>query len=312
MNKLKLVTSNINKSRQMLAETVARIEGAYSPDTIRAYKADFAKFIDYCESHGESALPGPPDLVAGFIELLANTDHSSASIRRAMCGVASIHRLNRYADPTKDPEVNIAIRKMHRQLGRACRQTQGITQEILDELLAATDNKMRGCRDRALLLVAYDTLCRRSEIVSLQIEDVRIQIKDGIESMSILLKRSKTDQDAKGTWLYISADAQQALKEWIDLLGTKSGPLFRGVNRGEKITGSLGRGQVGRIYKRLGRLSNLDEELIRKISGHSMRVGVAQDLLVAGASMPMIMKRGRWSKTDTIMKYIENAVYFVD
>ena len=125
--------------------------------------------------------------------------------------------------------------------------------------------------------------------------------------MSILLKRSKTDQDAKGKWLYISADAQEALKEWIDQLGTKLGPLFRGVNRGDRITRSLGRGQVGRIYKRLGRLSNLDEKMIAKISGHSMRVGAAQDMLLAGTSLPMIMKRGRWSKTDTVMRYVENT-----
>ncbi len=45
--------------------------------------------------------------------------------------------------------------------------------------------------------------------------------------------------------------------------------------------------------------------VIQKISGHSMRVGAAQDLLLSGASMPMIMNRGRWSKTDTVMRYIE-------
>ena len=312
MAKLKLVSKGATSPRQVLAETIARIDGAYAPATIRAYKADFATFIGYCEDHHEIALPAPPELIASFIAQLENTDHSSASIRRAMCGISTIHKLNRYADPTKDPEVNIAMRKMHRKLGRACGQAQGITQELLDQMLAATDNTMRGCRDRALLLVAYDTLCRRSEIVSLQVEDVHIKNKDGVENISILLKRSKTDQDAKGKWLYIGIDAQQALKEWIKRMGVKNGPLFKGVDRGDKITGSLGSGQVGRIYKRLGGLSGLDEELIAKISGHSMRVGAAQDLLVAGASMPMIMKRGRWSKTDTVMRYVEHAVYSVD
>ena len=33
-----------------LAETLARIEGAYAPATIRAYRADFASFIEFCES----------------------------------------------------------------------------------------------------------------------------------------------------------------------------------------------------------------------------------------------------------------------
>jgi hypothetical protein len=34
-----------------------------------------------------------------------------------------------------------------------------------------------------------------------------------------------------------------------------------------------------------------------------MRVGAAQDLLNSGASMPIIMQRGRWSKTDTVMRF---------
>ena len=44
-----------------------------------------------------------------------------------------------------------------------------------------------------------------------------------------------------------------------------------------------------------------------RISGHSLRVGAAQDLLKKGASLPAIMHRGRWSKTDTVMRYLENA-----
>ncbi len=43
------------------------------------------------------------------------------------------------------------------------------------------------------------------------------------------------------------------------------------------------------------------------ISGHSMRVGAAQDLLNSGASMPIIIQRGRWSKTDTVMRYVEHS-----
>ncbi len=36
-----------------------------------------------------------------------------------------------------------------------------------------------------------------------------------------------------------------------------------------------------------------------------MRVGAAQDLLREGTSHPNIMNRGRWSKTDTVMRYVE-------
>jgi len=53
--------------------------------------------------------------------------------------------------------------------------------------------------------------------------------------------------------------------------------------------------------------AGIGESEIKGISGHSMRVGAAQDLLSSGASMPIIMQRGRWSKTDTVMRYLEHG-----
>jgi len=38
-----------------------------------------------------------------------------------------------------------------------------------------------------------------------------------------------------------------------------------------------------------------------------MRVGAAQDLLREGMSLPNIMHRGRRSKTDTVMRYVEQV-----
>ena len=38
-----------------------------------------------------------------------------------------------------------------------------------------------------------------------------------------------------------------------------------------------------------------------------MRVGAAQDLLANGASLPQIMIMGRWTKVDTVMKYLEKS-----
>jgi site-specific recombinase XerD len=45
-------------------------------------------------------------------------------------------------------------------------------------MLAATQDGLRGDRDRALLMVAYDTLCRRSELLSLQVKDISTQVFD--------------------------------------------------------------------------------------------------------------------------------------
>jgi hypothetical protein len=38
-----------------------------------------------------------------------------------------------------------------------------------------------------------------------------------------------------------------------------------------------------------------------------MRVGGAHDLLNTGASLPQIMVKGGWAKTDTVMRYVERT-----
>lgn len=86
--------------------------------------------------------------------------------------------------------------------------------------------------------------------------------------------------------------------------------LMVGIDRGGRISlSSLCSGQVNRIFKRMARRAGLEEVVIEGISGHSMRIGAAQDLLNSGASMPIIMQRGRWSKTDTVMRYLEHSGY---
>lgn len=204
-----------NQATKLLQETIARIEGAYAHSTIRAYKADFDKFIEFCEERNQGALPALPSSIANFIIELSNDKRSSAGIRRALCGISTIHKLNRFADPTKDPDVTIEMRRMHRKLGRSSSQAGSINADTLDKLLLTTDDSIRGIRDRALLLVAYDTLCRRSELVSLQVKDVKINIKNEIETSSILLRKSKTDQDSTGKWLHLSPRAHLALVEWM-------------------------------------------------------------------------------------------------
>lgn len=296
-----------SNSKAILSETLQRIEGAYAPATIRAFKADFHTFIAYCIEHQTNPLPANPSVVSHYIDYLSNCTFTSAYIRRIIVSISSVHKLNRFEDPTKDCDVQLAIRKMHRKLGRSSKQVAGITRKILEKMMDATENDLRGIRDRALMLVAYDTLCRRSELVDLLAEDIQREPTEKAESvqLSIKLRKSKTDQNSLGRWLHLTGKASKALEEWLLASRIQLGPIFRGINRGNEIAEKLGSGQIARIYKRMAKKANLNCDTIKNISGHSMRVGAAQDLLREGASLPVIMNRGRWSKTDTVMRYVE-------
>ena len=295
-----------SKNLNLLEKTMARIEGAYAPSSIRAYRADFLEFIRFCETHKTQPIPASPMATAKFIAQLSASTRSSASIRRAVASISTIHRLNRVADPTKDPDALLEMRRMHRTKGRACKQAKAINAEILEKLLYVTGNNIRGIRDRALLLVAYDTLCRRSELIAMEINHLEVTAHNGGEYMTILIKRSKTDQDSMGKKLHLTNRTMHAVQEWIQHLSKENGHIFRGINRGERVSESLGAGQINRIFKALGRKAGLEESIIHGLSGHSMRVGHAQDLANSGANLPIIMSKGRWSKTDTVMRYIEH------
>jgi len=294
-------------SRNILAKTIEKIDGAYSPATIRAYKTNFERFINFCDGKNAIAISANEAVITSYILHLIKENLKSASIRIAIASISAIHRLNQYDDPTTHPNVKLEMRRMHRNLGRESKQAAGINYKLLKKMLKTTDYSLKGLRDKALLLTAYDSMCRRSELISLSIDDAIIDQEN--QSVRIKLRRSKTDQDGLGRWLYLSNEAQSAVLKWLEVSQIESGKLFRGITRGNIASKSLSSAQVNRIFKSAALNSRVNMSIVRGISGHSMRVGAAQDLLISGASLPMIMQRGRWSKADTVMRYIENTSF---
>lgn len=293
-----------NTTVPQLTVLLKHLDGAYAPNTLRAYRADMLEFINYCDQSGSNALPASPAMVASFLQECTAQNIKTATIRRKVSSISAIHRLSYLEDPTKHPEVKITVRKISRQLGTRFEQAFPVTRSILDKLLAVCGQDLRGIRNRALLLLAYDSMCRRSELVSLRVDEMEWLSDDGL---SILLRKSKTDQQGSGKWIHLSSEATNAVEDWLHAAGINDGFILRGILPNEKISGSLCDSRLSRIYKSLARRAGLSERIVQGISGHSMRVGGAQDLLIQGASLPQIMVKGGWAKTDTVMRYVERV-----
>ena len=285
-----------NNPRKQLKALIQHLDGAYAPNTLRAYRADFSEFIGFCEKSDSESLPADPILVASFVECLAETNKSS-TIRRKVATISAIHRYSYLGDPTKHPEVKIAIRKVNRRLGTRYSQARPINRDVLEKMLDQCGTDLRGTRNRMLLLLAYATLRRRSELTSLYIEDLTI-LEDG--TGSIFLRQSKTDQTRSGATLPLDAELVSAICKWLSRSKLCSGYLLRGI-QGDSINNSLDPGQVARIFKLLARQARIDSN---NISGHSTRIGAAQDLLNEGKTLGQIMAIVGWSKVDTVMRYV--------
>jgi site-specific recombinase XerD len=291
-------------AHKTLFDLLAHIDGAYAPNTIRAYRADMLEFIQYCDQAWNTALPANPLTVSDFLLSTSKQGIKNSTIRRKVSSISAVHRLLNHIDPTKHPEVKITLRKISRQLGNRFDQSYPVTRDLLNRLLQVCKGDIRGLRNKALLLLAYDSMRRRSELVSLRIEDINWLPS---QNCCILLRRSKTDQQGSGKWIHLTVETTLAIKRWIDAANLSEGLILRGIKPGGLITPSLCEGRIPRIYKSLAKRASLNQETIAGISGHSMRVGGAQDLLRLGASLPQIMAKGGWSKTDTVMRYVERS-----
>ena len=247
---------------------------------------------------GARPLPADPFVVSEFLLDSADAENNRAStIRRKCASISAIHRYGYFEDPTKHPEVKIAIRKINRKLGTRFKQARPINRLVLDRMLHVCGDDSHGIRNRMILLLAYTTLRRRSELTSLRVEDLTL-CGDG--QGVILLRQSKTDQTQEGVLLALDIETTFAVKHWIDSAEISDGYLLRGIT-GNGLNLAMDPGQVSRTFKSLAVRAKLDPV---QISGHSTRIGAAQDLLDSGVSIGQIMAKVGWSKVDTVMRYV--------
>ena len=281
---------------------LSRMEGAYSANTIRSYRADFTIFEAWCRQERRSALPATPETVANFV-LAQSKSAAPATVSRRRAAIAKIHRLLKLDSPVRSEEVNLATRTVFRQQGRRQDQALGLTSTLKQKLIVACPDDLMGLRDRALITIGYDTLCRRAELVQLQIHDLTIR-PDG--SGTILVRKSKADQFGDGRLAYLSADSLEHLNRWFRAADLNVGPIFRGIRGTQLMPDALHPYSVARVIKDRARDANLDKTVIAKLSGHSMRVGAAQDMAAAGIDLGAIMHAGGWKSPDMVMRYIEH------
>ena len=140
--------------------------------------------------------------MAQYVDYLA-TISKSATIRRRINSLGTVLKLSKHHDPTKQPEVILAIKRMHRKIGRAQQRAAPLNKLLLNQLLNNCDNSIMGIRNQVLLRLGYETMRRRSELCSFKFKDVD-QAPNG--KPIIRLNFSKTDQYGAGKVLPISEE----------------------------------------------------------------------------------------------------------
>jgi integrase len=175
------------------AAAQALAKKATAAATLRAYKADWAQFSQWCEAHGFVPVPAAPATVGAYLASLA-VSHAPTTIRRRLSALGKVHRFDDLPWNPAHRAIQGPLQGVLRTHGRPVRKAVALTLKMLRQILLTCDQSARGRRDRALLLFGFVGALRRSELVALRVEDVAV-VPGGLR---LRIRRGKTDQGGRG------------------------------------------------------------------------------------------------------------------
>lgn len=271
-----------------------------SDATLRAYAADAKTFGDWARLQGvATVVPATPEKVAQFLEAQGAAGKSMATIRRYAATLSKLHKAACLPNPVETQLVVMTLRGLARTLGTQQRQAHGLTAREADRICARLGDRLKDCRDAALVLVGRDLLARSSELIALHVEDIT-PTTDGSGGCLIEMRRKKTSTEA--VTYFVGAEAAAALQAWLKRARITGGLVFRSINRGGCVSErGLAIQDVGRILKAAAATGRLEHHA--SVSGHSLRVGMAQDLVDANCDLASVMQAGGWQSARMVARY---------
>ena len=292
-----------------LAAAQAFAGRATAAATLRAYKADWMHFSQWCATHGFVPVPAAPATIGAYLASLAES-HAPSSIRRRLSALGKMHRFNDLPWNPGHRDIQGPLQGLLRSHGRPARPAAALSLAMLRQLLASCDQSQRGRRDRALLLFGFAGALRRSELVSLRVEDVAI-VAGGLR---LRIRRGKTDQAGQGAEIglprgkFLETCPVRAFEAWQAVAKRKAGPLFRKISTGDRIGGdALHPDAVRRILAQRVGIAGLSIEGFERLSPHALRSGFITEAYNKGVRDEDIMRHTRHRDLRTMRGYVRRA-----
>ena len=276
-------------SLQLPRETASLIKASISENTLKAYQHALHNLETWLSGRILSDA-----LLANYITVLHGDRKSPSTIGQVVAAVKWRFR-HQSQMPVQLPitDATLAgIRREGKDRGRG--QVDGITWQDVDRvcIYAETQGTLAGLRDAAMIRLMSDCLLRISEVVAVDVEDIK--------GKTLAIGSSKTDPEGRGENLYICDQTRRVLKRYRKMGDISGGALFRRIRRGDHIHNErLTAHSARRIIKKRAAAAGVGGF----ISGHSLRVGSAVSLAKAGASVVDMQVAGRWKSAQMPAHY---------
>lgn len=248
-----------------------KVEKGLGALTVSAYTRDIGQFAAFLNRGKRTLLSARKDEVRGFIQQLFANAVDGRSVARKLSAIRHLYRyllLDRRIG--RDPTLNIPLPKQWKVLPKS------LALEEVEQLITAnvtTGHKDSGAlaiRNRAMFEVFYAGALRVSEIVSLKVEDVKLE-------MGCVLVRGKGDKERI---VPLGRSAQDALSIYLresrpKLSGNRSSPVLFIARGAKKIT----RQRVWQMVRAASAVAG------RHASPHMLRHSCATHMVGNGADL---------------------------
>lgn len=294
----------INKINELESQTLKNIKNSKSHNTIRAYKADILGFEKFCKSLNLNSLPADPRTISLFITDLSK-EKKISTIKRKLAAIKVTHMLaGKYID-LKNPIINENLNSIKKQIGSYQKSKKPILIEDLKKIINIINldkNIKTKLRNKALILVGFSGAFRRTELVSIEFDDLDF-VSEGVK---IFIKKSKTDQSGEGM---IKALPYFNNKDFCPVINLKNwlNYLKQNPNSEQKKIFKMSDKNVALIVKKYSLKAGLDPS---KYSGHSLRSGFATSTAEYGAEERNIMNMTGHKSYQMVRRYINESNLF--
>ena len=264
----------------------------------------------------------PADVEVGLrAERLLRVDgpHAPGTVRRRLTSWSILMRWRglsgAFGAPSLKTALRLAVNASKRPRQR--KSKDAVTGDVLAKLLAVcAGDRLVDLRDRALLLVAFGSGGRRpSEMAALRVEDladeepVRADPTDAnsppLPCLIIHLGRTKTTTADNDEHVLLIGPPVTALREWLEIAGIESGPLFRRIDQWSNVDRrALTPQSVNLILKSRCKKAGLDPTAF---SAHGLRSGYLTEAANRGIPLPEAMQQSLHKSVTQAANYYNNA-----
>ena len=266
-----------------------------SPHTIKAYRTDLAQFADYVGPQSWRDIDHV--LIRGYLSSLYQRGLSKTSVARALAALRSLYKwLAQEGEVEQNPAALVATPRLPKKLPRV---------PTIEEVNTVLDAAMPECsafteRDQAILELLYGCGIRNSELIGINVDDIRW-------SNELILVRGK---GRKERFVPFGDSAKAAVQAYLParqrVLGETKRTTERAVLinlRGTRLTTR----SVGRIVKQIAVARGLSPD----VHPHTLRHAFGTHMLEEGADLRAIQEMLGHERLSTTQRYTQLTVKHV-